>query len=950
MVDEAGLLSVDQAVALTEVARSAGAVLRLVGDPRQLGAVGRGGVMETAARWAPGGEVTLSQVHRFLRLQAGPDGLPLTVPDAGWADVCQQLREGAEPAGAAQALIERGAVVHQGRGEAVAAIAAEAAREAGREGALAVTAATNADARELNDAARGLRVAAGDVDDTVVATGMDGVRIGRGDRVVTRRNDNAAGVANREAWTVAAVRGDGSLVLKAKQRRVQLPAEYVAAAVQLGYAATDYGNQGVTATRSATWVSPATSAGGLYVGASRGRWENRLHVVAENVEEARDTLAGAVRRDRADRGLDAARAQAVAQSFPAPGKRKPGPAAVPEGWLSAAELAAALDSLDANLAAELARLRPVPVLDEDVWRSETETDRATAEAGRAQVARYEAEAGRAKAGQEEALEQARADFFQAREDDRVLAAGPGLLGWRGERVKEAQSRLAELAQRWGYPLPGARWGDQAVAEAAQRAAEAKLAQQQRFYEAEIDKAGHVAYLAEDRMSHRDARRAAGLGHNEAAQERRAQLTRGAELARAELAGERQRLVEGMAPEEVAAIDAARDAQRAERAGAQEVVRSARQARHRGQGWDLGAGRERPGPEREGPSGSEPPDAVPVTHSGPKNPVGARSGPRASRPPSHQWRQPTPVTERLTSVTSLLRLPVGSEPLGARLRTSTRQAGNPRSGRAGDRARSSPPNVSSRSTVLLPAAHQRQKKEYVLKRTAMFLFLYGRCASNRLHGPTAGRSGVRLYVKFPGSGVDSCELGVYGNPPATPARLKRRHDHREALDIVVALAHWGFSRPQCSHEIRQRPGDPVTADRCRRGFDALEFSSFASGRAHLGDRVAGAVPGGATKSPDSTPRRLPRGLEAVGAPAPLIAEAEPALELELCDRRRGTAVPAPRRVELSALHADGVGPGDVAGGIEGVDRHIDQQRAVHLIAEAPEVGRPVELGVELAYAS
>ena len=108
--------------------------------------------------------------------------------------------------------------------------------------------------------------------------------------------------------------------------------------------------------------------------------------MAENVEEARDTLAGAVRRDRADRGLDAA--QAEAQSFPAPGKRKPGPAAVPEGWLSAAELAAALESLEANLAAELARLRPVPVLDEDVWRSETETDRATAEAGRAEVARY----------------------------------------------------------------------------------------------------------------------------------------------------------------------------------------------------------------------------------------------------------------------------------------------------------------------------------------------------------------------------------------------------------------------------------------------------------------------------------------------------------------------------------------------------------------------------------
>ena len=72
VVDEAGLLSVDQAVALIDVVRGSGASLRLVGDPRQLGAVGRGGVMETAARWAPGGEVTLGQVHRFLT----PGGRP----------------------------------------------------------------------------------------------------------------------------------------------------------------------------------------------------------------------------------------------------------------------------------------------------------------------------------------------------------------------------------------------------------------------------------------------------------------------------------------------------------------------------------------------------------------------------------------------------------------------------------------------------------------------------------------------------------------------------------------------------------------------------------------------------------------------------------------------------------------------------------------------------------
>ena len=50
VVDEAGLMTVDQANALIDLAASSGAAVRLVGDPRQLGAVGRGGVMEAAAR------------------------------------------------------------------------------------------------------------------------------------------------------------------------------------------------------------------------------------------------------------------------------------------------------------------------------------------------------------------------------------------------------------------------------------------------------------------------------------------------------------------------------------------------------------------------------------------------------------------------------------------------------------------------------------------------------------------------------------------------------------------------------------------------------------------------------------------------------------------------------------------------------------------------------------
>ncbi len=138
------------------------------------------------------------------------------------------------------------------------------AAEAGRAGALAVTVASNSDAAELNQAVRAARAAAVQVDDTAVAAGMDGARIGAGDRVVTRCNDTAAGVANREPWTVSAVNENGSVVVRAKDRHVRLPTEYVASAVQLGYASTDYGNQGMTADRSVTWLceAEATEAAG----------------------------------------------------------------------------------------------------------------------------------------------------------------------------------------------------------------------------------------------------------------------------------------------------------------------------------------------------------------------------------------------------------------------------------------------------------------------------------------------------------------------------------------------------------------------------------------------------------------------------------------------------------------------------------------------------------------
>ncbi len=77
-----------------------------------------------------------------------------------------------------------------------------------------MTVATNSDARRINRAVMDLRVAAGVVDDSRVAAGVGGERVGVGDRIVTRRNSTAIGVANREAWTVEAVGVEGDIVAR----------------------------------------------------------------------------------------------------------------------------------------------------------------------------------------------------------------------------------------------------------------------------------------------------------------------------------------------------------------------------------------------------------------------------------------------------------------------------------------------------------------------------------------------------------------------------------------------------------------------------------------------------------------------------------------------------------------------------------------------------------------
>jgi len=116
------------------------------------------------------------------------------------------------------------------------------------------------------------------------------------------RTSRGQPVRNRDRWTVAAVGRDGSLAVSHEygHGQVSLPAEYAREHVRLGYAATAHGHQGDTVDVSLTVVTAATTHRSLYVGATRGRDLNRLLVVTEDPDLARDLLEEVLTNDRAD--------------------------------------------------------------------------------------------------------------------------------------------------------------------------------------------------------------------------------------------------------------------------------------------------------------------------------------------------------------------------------------------------------------------------------------------------------------------------------------------------------------------------------------------------------------------------------------------------------------------------------------------------------------------------
>jgi conjugative relaxase-like TrwC/TraI family protein len=266
VIDEAGLadtLSLDTAV---QFAINRGASVRLVGDDQQLGAIGAGGVLRDIQQSHDA--LRLTELHRFT--------------DPAEAAASLALREG-KPEGL-DFYLDHGRV-HVGDGATTTEDAFSAwvsDRAAGLD--TIMIAPTRKLVAELNRRARTHRL------DHSAATSevalADGNRASVGDVIITRTNDRrlrltaSDWVKNGDRWTITQVGKQGDLTVRHTRSHLttRLPAEYVQASTDLGYATTIHAAQGVTADTMHGLAAGHESRQQLYTMLTRGRTANHLYL------------------------------------------------------------------------------------------------------------------------------------------------------------------------------------------------------------------------------------------------------------------------------------------------------------------------------------------------------------------------------------------------------------------------------------------------------------------------------------------------------------------------------------------------------------------------------------------------------------------------------------------------------------------------------------------------
>ena len=296
LIDEAGMVSTRDFDALVTIAAERGALVRVLGDDRQLSAVGAGGALRLIDREV--GAVRLDELFRFKDEEEAAATLRLREPvTVGKDEPFEWYRENGRVAG--------------GDGEAMTQKVFAAWQKDISDGKTSLMmGSSNESVAALNALAQAHRISTSGepTGEGVVlrpgsAPGAGQATAFAGDVIVTRRNDRRLSVfagrdfvKNGDRWSVEGVGEDGSLKVRHVEHggTVTLPAAYVRENVELGYALTVHRAQGATVDTAHALIDSRADRAGAYVGLSRGREENRLYVrlnEGEKLDEVLETVA-----------------------------------------------------------------------------------------------------------------------------------------------------------------------------------------------------------------------------------------------------------------------------------------------------------------------------------------------------------------------------------------------------------------------------------------------------------------------------------------------------------------------------------------------------------------------------------------------------------------------------------------------------------------------------------
>ncbi|MCG2840776.1 Ti-type conjugative transfer relaxase TraA [Sandaracinobacter sp. RS1-74] len=299
VIDEAGMVGTRQMERVLSNAAEAGAKVVLVGDPQQLQSIEAGAAFRSIHERHGGAEI--GEVRRQRE---------------DWQrDATRDLATGRT--GEAINAYDRHDMVHsaetreQARGDLIDRW--DRQRQAAPDSSRIILTHTNAEVRELNEAARDRMREAGDLGEDVRVTVERGERsFAAGDRVMFLQNERGIGVKNGTLGTIEQVSAQSMTVQTDDGRSIAFDLKDYDR-IDHGYAATIHKAQGMTVDRTHVLATPGMDAHGSYVALSRHRDGMDLHY-GRNDFAGQDKLINTLSCDRAkDMATDYEPAQSYAE-------------------------------------------------------------------------------------------------------------------------------------------------------------------------------------------------------------------------------------------------------------------------------------------------------------------------------------------------------------------------------------------------------------------------------------------------------------------------------------------------------------------------------------------------------------------------------------------------------------------------------------------------------------